>query len=135
MSANELRLDYKDLVAGQLVIVIHGLPTPDDGAYMPGAGGLSAASPNGSRHSPNHRSPSWPLIEEADAIREANVSPPALCTPLLLAAWRGQEVLALELITVMIEEATAENAGRVTLLTEYAKAVLYNGLGTTMNVQ
>ena len=35
--AAELRVDYKDLVAGQLVIVIHGLPTPGDNAVTPDA--------------------------------------------------------------------------------------------------
>jgi DNA-binding CsgD family transcriptional regulator len=35
----------------------------------------------------------------------------------------------LELIAAMNEEPTAEDAGRATALTEYAKAVLYNGLG------
>jgi DNA-binding CsgD family transcriptional regulator len=35
----------------------------------------------------------------------------------------------LELIAAMNEQATVEDAGRATALTEYAKAVLYNGLG------
>jgi DNA-binding CsgD family transcriptional regulator len=63
------------------------------------------------------------------AIGDATGYTPALFTPLLRAAWRGQEALVLELIAAMIEEATAGDAGRVAALTEYAKAVLYNGLG------
>jgi DNA-binding CsgD family transcriptional regulator len=125
----ELRVDYKDLVAGQLIIVIDGLPTADHGAYAPGAGGLPTTSPNGSKYRRSHGSPSWPLIEEAEAINDATGYAPALSTPLLVAAWKGQEALALELIVAMIEEATAEDAARATVLTEYAKAVLYNGLG------
>jgi DNA-binding CsgD family transcriptional regulator len=124
-----LRLDYRDLDAGQLIIVIHGLPTADHDAYTPGAGDPRTASPNRSKYSRSHGSPSAPLIEEADAINEATGYAPALFTPLLRAAWRGREALALELIAAMIEESTAENAGRMTVLTEYAKAVLYNGLG------
>jgi DNA-binding CsgD family transcriptional regulator len=129
MSANELRLDYKDLVAGQLVIVIRGLPTADHDAYTPGAGELPKPSLAGSKHSRSHGSPSLPLIEEVGAINDATGYAPALFNPLLLAAWRGQEALVLELIAAMIEEATAEDAGRTTALTEYAKAVLYNALG------
>jgi DNA-binding CsgD family transcriptional regulator len=129
MSANELRLDYKDLVAGQLVIVIHGLPTADNDAYMPCASELPKPSANGSNHSGGNGSPSSPLIEEVEAIRDATGYAPALFTPLLLAAWRGQETLVLELIAVTIDEGTAGDAGRATALTEYAKAVLYNGLG------
>jgi DNA-binding CsgD family transcriptional regulator len=129
MSANELRLDYKDLVAGQLVIVIRGLPTADHDADRPGAGELPKPSAAGSKHSRSHGSPSSPLIEEVEAINDATGYAPALFTPLLLAAWRGQEALVLGLIAAMNEMATAEDAGRATALTEYAKAVLYNGLG------
>jgi DNA-binding CsgD family transcriptional regulator len=106
----ELRLDYKDLVDGRLVIVIHGLPTPDR------------------ERDRGHRSSS-PLVEEIEALGEASGYAPALLTPLLLAAWRGREVLALELVAATIEQAPAEDVGRATALTDYAKAVLYNGLG------
>jgi DNA-binding CsgD family transcriptional regulator len=131
MSANEateLRLDYKDLVAGQLVIVIHGLPTDHD-AYATGAGELPKPSANGLNHSGGNGSPSSPLIEEVEAINDATGYAPALFTPLLLAAWRGQEALALELISATIEQAAADDMKRATALTDYAKAVLYNGLG------
>ena len=125
----ELRLDYKDLLAGRLVIVIHGLPDAEHDAHMPGGAELPPASPNGSTNGRSHGSPSSPLIEEAEAINDATGYAPALFTTLLLAALRGREALALELIATMIEDATAEDAGRVNVLTEYAKAVLYNGLG------
>jgi len=120
MSANELRLDYQDLVAGQLVIVIHGLPTANTG--------VATDSPDVTKNGRSH-GPLSPLAQEVEAIRDAASYCPALFTPLLLAAWRGKEALALELIVAFIEDATAEDAGQAVALTEYAKAVLYNGLG------
>jgi DNA-binding CsgD family transcriptional regulator len=125
----ELRLDYKDLAAGQLVIVIHGLPTADHDALMPRTGGPRTASPSGSNHQRGHRSPSSPLVEEAQAIGESTGYAPPLLTPLLLAAWKGREALALELFAATIDAASVEDVERATALTEYAKAVLYNGLG------
>lgn len=120
MSVNELRLDYQDLVAGRLVIVIHGLPTAN--------GGVAPGSPDVTRNGPSHGSPS-PLSQEVEAIRDGTSYCPALFTPLLLAAWRGREALALELIAAFIEDAPTGDAGQAVALTEYAKAVLYNGLG------
>src|SRR5262245_7915093 len=101
----ELRLDVNDLVAGQLLIVIHGLPTADRDAPTPGAGGPRTVSASGSNHNRGHGSPSSPLIEQAEAIGEASGYAPALLTPLLLAAWRGREALALELSAATIEDA------------------------------
>jgi DNA-binding CsgD family transcriptional regulator len=129
MSANEFRLDYKDLVAGQLVIVIRGLPTADRDAHTPGAGELPKSSHAGSKNGRSHGSSSSPLIEEVEAVNDAAGYAPALFTPLLLAAWRGHEALVVGLIAAMNEQATAQDAGRATALKEYAKAVLYNGLG------
>ncbi len=125
----ELRLDYKDIVAGELVIVIHGLPTADHDASAPRAVGLRTVSRSRSRHGRSHRSSLSPLTEEAEAITEATGYAPALFTPLLLAAWKGQEALTLELVAATIEDATVEDAALATALTDYAKSVLYNGLG------
>src|SRR4051794_5038562 len=111
----ELRLDYEDIVSGQLVIVIHGLPTSDRAKALKGSRGPGST-------------PS-PLIDEAEAVIHAIGRAPALFTPLLLAAWRGQEPLALELVAATIEDPSAEHTGWTTALTEYAKALLYNGLG------
>lgn len=110
-SPTELRLGYKDLVARQLIIVIHG------------------ASPRGSTDSRDHGSPSSPLLAEAGAINEAAAYAPVLVTSLVLAAWRGRESRALELIAATIEDAAAEDRRRATALADYARAVLYNGLG------
>jgi DNA-binding CsgD family transcriptional regulator len=125
--ATELRLDYSDLVAGRLIIVIDGLPNADHDAYPPGGGRLRTARSNGSKHG-RRGAPSAPLIEEAKAISEATGYAPALFTPLLLAAWRGQEALALELVSATIEQAAPQEVKWATALTDYAKAVLYNGL-------
>jgi DNA-binding CsgD family transcriptional regulator len=129
MSSNELRLDYHDLVAGQLVIVIQGLPTPKHEASGASAGDLSEAPPADQTRGRSNGAHKCPLFEEVESINEATGSAPALFTPLLLASWRGKETLVLELTAALIEEATAEDAGRAAALTEYAKAVLYNGLG------
>ena len=69
------------------------------------------------------------LIEEADAITEATGSAPLGYTSLVLAAWRGKEAQALELIEASREDATERGEGRAITLAEYATAVLYNGLG------
>lgn len=125
----ELRLDYNELVDGRLVIVIHGLPTANHDSYGPVAG-LSPSRPStGPTYGRRTGHPSSPLIEEAAAIGESTGYTPALFAPLLLAAWRGREALVLDLVAAMIEAATAEDIGRASVLSDYAKAVLYNGLG------
>jgi DNA-binding CsgD family transcriptional regulator len=69
------------------------------------------------------------LIEEADAISEATGNAPLSYTSLVLAAWRGREIPALELIAGGVRSASARGEGRMIALAEYATAVLYNGLG------
>ena len=69
------------------------------------------------------------LIEEADAITEATGNAPLGYTLLVLAAWRGQEAQALELIKASREDASGRGEGRAIALAEYATAVLCNGLG------
>jgi DNA-binding CsgD family transcriptional regulator len=69
------------------------------------------------------------LIEEADAISEATGNAPLGYTLLVLAAWRGQEGQALELIKASREDASGRGEGRAITLAEYATAVLCNGLG------
>ena len=48
---------------------------------------------------------------------------------MLLAAWRGQEAQASELIEATSREATAGGLGRMVNFATYASSVLYNGLG------
>ena len=128
-NATELRLDYEDISTGHLVIVIQGLPSDVSDSVTPSTRPLEATSisrPNGSTRSATSSSP---LSEEADAIYSATAYAPVLGTSLVLAAWRGQEARAAELIAATIEDAVAENELRAKTLAEYARAVLCNGLG------
>jgi len=50
-------------------------------------------------------------------------------TDLVLAAWRGEEAPALDLIEAGIKDAIARGEGRAIGVAEYATALLYNGLG------
>jgi DNA-binding CsgD family transcriptional regulator len=70
------------------------------------------------------------LIEEATAInRTLGLIPLAYVAP-VLAAWRGDETRAWEQIaSAVAEAATRGGEARVITLTEYARALLYNGLG------
>ena len=69
------------------------------------------------------------MIEEDRLIAEATGNPPLRSAPMTLAAWRGQEALATELIKVTVQEATARGQGRLVSLADYASSVLGNGLG------
>jgi DNA-binding CsgD family transcriptional regulator len=65
------------------------------------------------------------MVEEDRMIAEATGNPPLTNARMTLAAWRGQEALASELIEATSQEATARGwTGN-----SYAKSVLYNGLG------
>jgi len=92
-------------------------------------GGLVRLAVPLSNGSARDEGPASPLVEEADAVNEAATYAPVLGTSLVLAAWRGQEARATELIAATIEDATVENERRATALAEYARAVLCNGLG------
>ena len=69
------------------------------------------------------------MIEEDRLIAEATGNPPITYTEMMLAAWRGQEARASELIEATLREATARGLGRFVLLASYASSVLDNGLG------
>ena len=69
------------------------------------------------------------LIEEDRLIAEATGNPPVAYTAMTLAAWRGQETRACELIEATVQEATARGLGRPRNFAAYATSVLYNGLG------
>ncbi len=128
-SPTELRLDYDDIAAGRLVIVIDGLPTSDrDGPVLATERPRTAPAARSGRDRGRGASCSA-LGDEAAAAGRAIGDAPALATPLLLAAWRGKEALTTELAEATIEEDLLVDRGSVNGLTEYAKAVLYNGLG------
>ena len=65
------------------------------------------------------------MIDEARSIAEATGNPALVNAPMILAAWRGDEAQASELIEATSEEAAA----RRWTSNNYARSVLYNGLG------
>jgi hypothetical protein len=69
------------------------------------------------------------LMEEASAITQATHTAPLIQTRPMLAAWRGNEAEALELIGAAHHEATARGQGMALSMVEGANAVLGNGLG------
>jgi DNA-binding CsgD family transcriptional regulator len=69
------------------------------------------------------------LIEESDAIIQATGMAPLKYASLMLAAWRGNEAEALELIEAGRLEATARGEGMALGILEWATALLYNGRG------
>lgn len=69
------------------------------------------------------------LLDEADSFRRATGLAAYPSAALALAAHRGREVPALELIEATVKDAEARGEGRLLGLTGYAMAVLSNGLG------
>src|SRR5215216_5382464 len=69
------------------------------------------------------------LIDEADAITQATDMAPLKYASLMLAAWRGDEAAALDLIESGRSEATARGEGMGLGVIEWATALLYNGCG------
>jgi DNA-binding CsgD family transcriptional regulator len=65
------------------------------------------------------------MIDEARLIAEATGNPAFVNAPMILAAWRGEEARASELIEATAEEAAARGWNS----NAYARSVLYNGLG------
>lgn len=125
----ELHLDYSDISSGQLVIVIDGLPSGLGHAFAASTATPRMTSASGPNGNGRHGARTSPLVEEARAINAATAYTPVLATSLLLAAWRGQEPRALELIAAAIEDAAPEDERRAAAVADYASAVLYNGLG------
>ena len=69
------------------------------------------------------------IIEENRMIGEATGNPPLGNGSMTLAAWRGQEALASELIEATLQEATARGLGRTVDCAIYSRSLLANGLG------
>ena len=67
------------------------------------------------------------LIEEERLIAEATGNPPLVYTEMMLAAWRGRDAQASELIETTLQQASA--GGLAVNLATYASSVLDNGLG------
>ena len=69
------------------------------------------------------------LIEEDRTLATATGNPPVSYTEILLAAFRGEDKRATELIDATAREAAAQGLDRVVTFADYASAVLNNGLG------
>jgi DNA-binding CsgD family transcriptional regulator len=69
------------------------------------------------------------LVEEDRLIAEVTGNPPAGYAAMTLAAWRGREAPASELMEATVRAATARGQGRMVTVAAYASSVLYNGLG------
>jgi DNA-binding CsgD family transcriptional regulator len=69
------------------------------------------------------------LIDEDRLVAGATGNPPAAYAAMVLAAWRGQEPQAAELIETTQQQASAQGMGRIVNYASHASSVLYNGLG------
>ena len=69
------------------------------------------------------------LTEEVDAVSEATGSQVPPYGALILAAWRGRETEATELIETISKEVPSRGEAYALSATEWARAMLYNGLG------
>jgi DNA-binding CsgD family transcriptional regulator/tetratricopeptide (TPR) repeat protein len=69
------------------------------------------------------------LLDEDRLIADTTGNPPAGYAAMMLAAWRGREQEASELIEATVQEATGRGTGRLAGFAAYASAVLDNGLG------
>jgi DNA-binding CsgD family transcriptional regulator len=69
------------------------------------------------------------LLDEDRLIAEVTGIPPAAHAEVMLAAWRGREPAASELISAILHEAATRGLGRVADLGLCASLVLNNGLG------
>jgi DNA-binding CsgD family transcriptional regulator len=68
------------------------------------------------------------MVEEDRLIAEATGNAPVAFTAKVLAAWRGWENATLELVKDGLEDATRRGHGMISCA-NYARSVLYNGLG------
>jgi DNA-binding CsgD family transcriptional regulator len=69
------------------------------------------------------------LIEEERVIAQATASSLVAYEEMMLAAWRGQERKAFDLIDQMVRAASAQGLGKMVDVAAYTRALLYNSLG------
>jgi ATP/maltotriose-dependent transcriptional regulator MalT len=69
------------------------------------------------------------MLDEDRAIAQATGNPPFPYTEMTLAAWRGREAEATELIEATSREARTRGLRRFVDQASYSRSVLYNGLG------
>jgi ATP/maltotriose-dependent transcriptional regulator MalT len=75
------------------------------------------------------------LIDEATAITDATGITPLTYVWPVFAAFTGDEPRTLSLVEAASRDAAARGEGRAVMLVEYARAVLYNGLGRYADAQ
>ena len=68
-------------------------------------------------------------LEEDQRVAEFSGNPPVAWSGMLLAALRGEEAVATDKIAAARSAASARGQNRIVTYADYAKAVLYNGLG------
>ncbi|WP_326834740.1 LuxR family transcriptional regulator [Amycolatopsis rhabdoformis] len=68
-------------------------------------------------------------LEEADSITTATGAPPRRYIEPFLAAWRGVEEPALDLVRAAAQRASASGQGLALRVVQYSAAILHNGLG------
>jgi DNA-binding CsgD family transcriptional regulator len=69
------------------------------------------------------------LLAESESLDEGIRAATLPYVPLLLAAWRGNAPLAVQLTDVLVRGASIRGEGAALTCADYANAVLYNGLG------
>jgi DNA-binding CsgD family transcriptional regulator/tetratricopeptide (TPR) repeat protein len=69
------------------------------------------------------------VVDEGRLVADATGNPPLIFMDMLMAAWRGDERPASELIQVTVASATESGLRKVADFANYARSVLYNGLG------
>jgi ATP/maltotriose-dependent transcriptional regulator MalT len=69
------------------------------------------------------------LMQEVRAVTEVTGTQLAAYGAVALAAWRGREAEAAELITATIDDVTSRGEGMGLSISFHARALLYNGLG------
>ena len=69
------------------------------------------------------------LIDEGEAVAQATGMPAPSSAAMTLAAYRGREQQAVQLLDETVADARARGAGRMIGLAGYARAVLFNSLG------
>jgi DNA-binding CsgD family transcriptional regulator len=69
------------------------------------------------------------LVAELDAVQQATGTTLAPYAALTLAAWRGREQEVVDLLDAKLAEVAARGEGAAALVAQWARAVLWNGLG------
>jgi hypothetical protein len=69
------------------------------------------------------------VIEEDRLIADVTGPSPAAIPPMLLAAWRGEEAMTIELTEAIVRDGTSRGLHSLVRFALMARSVLFNGLG------